>query len=157
MLKRMLNLMRTDPAGETGNSSAVHKKAAIILCYLSLSLVGLVGVLSLPENATANPLDDVGSGEDRRVAKFVINNPNDRPIKYMMRWGESGVWNAFVLQPYHNYTHTHTLNQSGEFPGPHVRFDDASGTGTVKVQNLYVGKDYEFRFEGNHLKLYRTN
>lgn len=84
MLKRILNLMRTDPAAETGNSSAV-KKATVILCYLSLWLAGLVSVLSLPGNATANPIDNYGSGDEGSVVQVVINNPSDVPIKYRMR------------------------------------------------------------------------
>jgi hypothetical protein len=32
-----------------------------------------------------------------------------------------------------------------------------TGNGVVKVHNLYIGKNYEFRFEGNRWDLYRTN
>jgi hypothetical protein len=139
-------------------SAIAQTKMKMLKTMLKLMFVMTsVGMLSLTGKVNADPVTVVAGVNPSARAQFVINNPSDRPIKYMMRWGESGVWNAFVLQPNHNYTHSIKLNESGEFPGPHVRFDDASGTGTVKVHNLYVGKDYEFRFDGNRLELYRTN
>jgi hypothetical protein len=142
---------------QTISTTAQTKMKMLKLMFVVTS----VGVLSLTGKVNADPVTVVAGVDPSPRTQFVIHNHTASTIHYYVRWGESDQWKSAVLEPNTMYTHSIKLNASGEFPGPYVRFDDASGTRTMKVHSLYSEKEYEFRFDAgagrNHLELYRTN
>jgi hypothetical protein len=143
--------------GKTNKMKMLKTMPRLILVMTS------VGLLPLTGKVNANPVTVVAGVDDRPAvqAQFLIDNPTDRTIKYFLRWGESGQWKLCVLEPSFHYTHSHNLNAGGEFPAPHVRFDDASGN--QKAYHMRCASDsssqYEFKYDasGQHLDLYKKN
>ena len=121
-----------------------------------------VGLLSLTGKVNADPVTVVAGVDDQPSGKaqFVISNETDGPIKYQVKWGESGQWYACVLRSHYLDTHSRALEADGSFPGPHVRFYDGSGgSKDYRMQCANGNNHYMFQHDGGgrYLELYKNN
>ena len=100
-------------------------------CCLSLSLAIALGIGVLPLCPKANA-EEVGTSQadlPNLVARFYIDNPSGKPIKYSVKWGKDGGYTEYTRAGRGPWYHQHALTGPNRAPQPYVHF----GGTTYKV------------------------
>jgi len=72
----------------------------------------------------------------QKKGSFVVANPTNATIAYDVRWGPSGEWKSYTLEPGDRRCHYHPLSVHGTVPTPRLRYDSDLAPGKIRQQEF---------------------
>ena len=129
----------------------------IRVIVIGLALVVAASGMINPAMATLTVRESPDSGS---VGMFVVENPNNVAVSYMVKWGSQGEWKRFTVHARMQRSPSYKLDANGRAPVPYLKFDNYGGDTRVTATEYRMqfarvtngqgeGKMYRFQYAAN--------